>query len=332
MSDLPRLTLILGGARSGKSRHAEALIAQAERGCTYIATAQALDSEMRRRIAEHRARRPAHWATIEAPIDLPAALSGHAPGCVVLVDCLTLWLSNILLAERDIAADSDALVAALQACEATVICVSNEVGLGIVPDNALARAFRDAQGQLNQRIAALADRVVLMTAGQPTVVKDTSLPSVSSPRPAVVAAPNPRKPPRHQNTKVESPTAIPSSLDSIARDVVDCAFKVHSTLGPGLLESVYEACLALELESRGHGVARQVPVPIVYEGMSLSGAFRIDLLVDNALVVEVKAAEQPNPLFDAQLLTYLKLTGRRLGLVINFDVPLIKDGIRRLAR
>ncbi|MCC7045136.1 MAG: bifunctional adenosylcobinamide kinase/adenosylcobinamide-phosphate guanylyltransferase [Alphaproteobacteria bacterium] len=172
MTGLPYLTLVLGGARSGKSRYAEALVADSERGCTYIATAQALDDEMRQRIAEHRTRRPAHWATIEAPIDLPAALSGHAPDRVLLVDCLTLWLSNILLAERDIAADGDALVAALEACAAPVVCVSNEVGLGIVPDNALARAFRDAQGQLNQRVAAIADRVVLMTAGLSLVLKE----------------------------------------------------------------------------------------------------------------------------------------------------------------
>lgn len=329
MSDLPRLTLVLGGARSGKSRHAEALIEAAGLGCTYIATAQALDDEMRRRIAAHRAQRPAHWITIEAPLELAAALAGHTPDRPLLVDCLTLWLSNVLLAERDVETDTRALLAALRACRAPVVCVSNEVGLGIVPDNRLARAFRDAQGTLNQRLAALADRVVLMTAGQPTVVKCEG---VFSPVPAAPAGPSPGKPPRHQDTKEGGLPPIPPNLDAIAREVVDCAFKVHSTLGPGLLESVYETCLAHELETRGHRVLRQVPVPIVYEGLNLSGAFRIDMLVDNALVIEIKAADRPNPLFDAQLLTYLKLTGRRLGFVINFNVPVIKDGIKRLAR
>ncbi len=171
MNALPRLTLVLGGARSGKSRHAEALIAQSGRGCTYIATAQALDDEMRARIIEHRARRPKHWTTIEAPIELAAALGGRDPDRPLLVDCLTLWLSNVMLAERDVAADTDMLAAALEACAAPVVCVSNEVGSGVVPDNALARSFREAQGQLNQRIAAIADRVVLMTAGLPLVLK-----------------------------------------------------------------------------------------------------------------------------------------------------------------
>jgi adenosylcobinamide kinase/adenosylcobinamide-phosphate guanylyltransferase len=329
---LPRLTLVLGGARSGKSRYAEGLVEQAGGVCVYIATAQALDDEMRRRISAHRARRPAGWTTIEAPIDLAGALAGLPSDRPVLVDCLTLWLSNVMLAERDVAADTAALLDALRASAAPVVCVSNEVGLGIVPDNALARAFRDAQGTLNQRIAALADRVVLMTAGQPSLVKDDAALKGYSPPSVAHHELNARKPPRHQDTKEDEPAAIAASLDDIARTVVDSAFKVHSTLGPGLLESVYEACLAHELESRGHSVLRQVPVPIVYEGLRLSGAFRIDLLVDNALIVEVKAAERPNPLFDAQLLTYLKLTDRRLGLVINFNVPRIKDGIRRLVR
>jgi adenosylcobinamide kinase/adenosylcobinamide-phosphate guanylyltransferase len=171
LDGLPRLTLVLGGARSGKSRYAETLVERAGRGCVYIATAQARDDEMAARIAAHRARRPAGWATIEAPIDLPAVLADRDADRAVLVDCLTLWLANALLAGRDVEADTGALLVALAACAAPVVCVSNEVGLGIVPDNALARAFRDAQGRLNQRVAAIADRVVLMAAGLPLVLK-----------------------------------------------------------------------------------------------------------------------------------------------------------------
>lgn len=170
MKDLPRLTLVLGGARSGKSRYAEGLI-MAAGGGTYLATAQALDDEMRARIEEHRARRAYAWITLEEPLDLAGALARADAARPVLVDCLTLWLSNLMLAERDIDSAGDAVVAALNARTAPVVAVSNEVGLGIVPGNALARAFRDAQGTLNQRIALIADRVVLMVAGLPLVVK-----------------------------------------------------------------------------------------------------------------------------------------------------------------
>jgi len=171
MTDLPRLTLVLGGARSGKSSYAEALVRDAGRGCVYIATAQAFDDEMRDRIARHRADRPADWTTIEAPLDLVQAIGALPANRPVLVDCLTLWLSNTMLAERDVEAACDALLQALARAAPPVVCVSNEVGLGIVPDNALARRFRDAQGTLNQRIAAQADRVVLLTAGLPLVLK-----------------------------------------------------------------------------------------------------------------------------------------------------------------
>jgi adenosylcobinamide kinase/adenosylcobinamide-phosphate guanylyltransferase len=170
VKDLPRLTLVLGGARSGKSRYAEGLITAAGGG-TYLATAQALDDEMRARIAEHRARRAYAWTTLEEPLDLAGALTRADAARPVLIDCLTLWLSNLMLAGRDIDAAGDAVIAALNTRTAPVIAVSNEVGLGIVPDNALARAFRDAQGTLNQRIALLADRVILMVAGLPSVVK-----------------------------------------------------------------------------------------------------------------------------------------------------------------
>ena len=167
----PRLTLVLGGARSGKSRHAEMLVRRHPPPWTYIATAEAFDDEMGARIAEHRARREARWITLEAPRELSEVLAG--PQGIVLVDCLTLWLSNILLADRDVEAECDRLHCAIAARAAPTVLVSNEVGLGIVPDNALARRFRDAQGVLNQRVAAIADDVVLMTAGLPLVLKSS---------------------------------------------------------------------------------------------------------------------------------------------------------------
>jgi adenosylcobinamide kinase / adenosylcobinamide-phosphate guanylyltransferase len=165
------LTLVLGGARSGKSRHAEALITAGSPPWVYVATAEPLDDEMTARIAAHRARRGAGWRDVEAPRDLPDALARTAAGGAVLVDCLTLWLSNLMLADADIEAEAARLESALASMAAPVVLVSNEVGSGIVPDNALARRFRDAQGRLNQRIAARADRVVLMVAGLPLVVK-----------------------------------------------------------------------------------------------------------------------------------------------------------------
>lgn len=166
-----QLTLVLGGARSGKSRYAESLVTACPPPWTYVATAEPLDDEMRARIAEHRARRGADWRTVEAPFDLAEALQRNSAGGAVLVDCLTLWLTNRMLADADIEEDSARLEAVLSGIAAPVVVVSNEVGLGIVPDNALARRFRDAQGRLNQRIAARADRVVLMVAGLPLVVK-----------------------------------------------------------------------------------------------------------------------------------------------------------------
>ena len=165
-----RLTLVLGGARSGKSRYAEGLIAATPPPWIYVATAQALDAEMKERIAVHRARRGSNWRTTEAPHDIAAALSAH-PTTPILLDCLTLWLSNRMLADADIAAESERLERALRERTAPVFVVANEVGAGIVPDNALARRFRDQQGLLNQRIAALADLVVLMVAGLPVHVK-----------------------------------------------------------------------------------------------------------------------------------------------------------------
>ncbi|MEH3144267.1 MAG: bifunctional adenosylcobinamide kinase/adenosylcobinamide-phosphate guanylyltransferase [Methylobacterium frigidaeris] len=169
----PRLTLVLGGARSGKSAHAEALIERLPGPWTYIATAQAFDDEMRERIALHRARRPAGWETIDAPHDLAGSLAALPPGRPALVDCLTLWLTNVMLAEAaDLAAETAALVAACAAAPGPLVLVGNEVGLGIVPDNALARRFRDEAGRLNQRLAARAERVVMLVAGLPLTLKE----------------------------------------------------------------------------------------------------------------------------------------------------------------
>lgn len=171
---LPRLTLVLGGARSGKSTHAEMIVRSIPPPWAYIATAQALDAEMTERIATHRARRErsnAGWHTVEAPLELAVAVAA-AQEHAVLIDCLTLWLSNVMLAGREIAPACDELLAALRDAHVPIVAVSNEVGLGIVPDNALARRFRDAQGILNQRVAAIADVVILMAAGLPLVLKE----------------------------------------------------------------------------------------------------------------------------------------------------------------
>jgi len=160
------LTFILGGARSGKSRRAQMLAEALGGGFVFIATAQSFDDEMRDRIARHRTDRDQRWMTVEAPIDLARAIRDHAaPGQVLLIDCLTLWLTNLLLADRDTTAAIDDLVAALANASCPVFVVSNEVGLGIVPDNALARQFRDLAGHLHQRIAQVADRVEWMVAG-----------------------------------------------------------------------------------------------------------------------------------------------------------------------
>lgn len=165
------ITLVLGGARSGKSRYAEWLIGTCPKPWIYIATAEAKDDEMAARIAEHKARRAAGWQTVEAPHELPEALAAAPEGASVLVDCLTLWLSNLMHGSFDVEAMTVRLERALAARAGATVLVSNEVGLGIVPGNALARRFRDAQGALNQRIAAEAQRVVMMVAGIPVAVK-----------------------------------------------------------------------------------------------------------------------------------------------------------------
>lgn len=166
-----RLTLVLGGARSGKSRYAESLVTAGPKPWVYVATAEPRDDEMRARIAEHQARRAEGWQTIEAPLMLNEALRAAPVGSAVLVDCLTLWLTNAMLGAFDLDKTMAQLDDALASRDGATVLVANEVGLGIVPDNALARRFRDAQGVLNQRLAAQASRVVLMVAGLPLTVK-----------------------------------------------------------------------------------------------------------------------------------------------------------------
>lgn len=168
MTQHPRTILVLGGARSGKSRHAQALAESMATERIFIATGQAFDDEMRERVARHQADRDASWRTIEAPIALPQAIRDHGnKSAVLLVDCLTLWLSNLLLADADLDAAGDDLVSAIGEGSAAMLFVANEVGFGIVPDNALARRFRDAAGRLNQRLAAECDATDLVVAGIP---------------------------------------------------------------------------------------------------------------------------------------------------------------------
>lgn len=169
---LPRLTLVLGGARSGKSRYAERLVETAASAGTYCATAEPGDAEMAARIAAHRARRGPFWRTVEAPRALARAIDGEArPECPLLVDCLTLWLSNLMLEEARLDEEVATLRAALRDARGPVVLVANEVGLGLVPETPLGRRFRDHAGWLNQEIAALADRVVFVAAGLPLVLK-----------------------------------------------------------------------------------------------------------------------------------------------------------------
>jgi len=160
------IILFIGGARSGKSRLAQAEAERRPGNLIYIATAEGLDDEMRERIARHQADRDARWRTIDCPIDLPATIAREGvEGTVLLIDCLTLWLSNLMLGGHDIAAATAALAEALAIARGPVILVTNEVGLGIVPENALARRFRDEAGFMNQSIAASAGTVTFVVAG-----------------------------------------------------------------------------------------------------------------------------------------------------------------------
>jgi adenosylcobinamide kinase / adenosylcobinamide-phosphate guanylyltransferase len=170
---LPPLTLVLGGARAGKSRYAETLVEAAADCGTYCATAEAGDDEMAARIRTHRARRGAFWRTVEAPLALTETIIAETrPERPLLVDCLTLWLSNLMGADLPLDPAFASLHAALREAAGSVVLVSNEVGLGLVPQTRLGRDFRDAAGHLNQEMAALADRVVFVAAGLPLVLKD----------------------------------------------------------------------------------------------------------------------------------------------------------------
>ena len=173
-NSFPKISLVLGGAASGKSAFAEKLTRAADRPRVYIATAQAYDAEMKTKISRHRMDRGAGWTTIEQPYDLVEALQSAPIDAVILIDCLTLWLSNHLLAKSPLDGMANDLLETIDEQPMPVICVSNEAGLGVVPDNKLARAFRQAQGELNQQIAAHADLVVSVTAGIPMVLKGQS--------------------------------------------------------------------------------------------------------------------------------------------------------------
>lgn len=170
---LPKLSLVLGGAASGKSAFAENLVLQSGKAPVYIATAQVFDDEMAEKVARHRDMRGTGWTTIEEPLDLGPALAAITPHQTVLIDCATLWLTNVILGDHNVDEHTDALLSAIATCEGPIVIVSNEVGQGIVPDNALSRKFRNAQGALNQRIASEAGLVVAVMAGLPLVLKGT---------------------------------------------------------------------------------------------------------------------------------------------------------------
>jgi adenosylcobinamide kinase/adenosylcobinamide-phosphate guanylyltransferase len=179
LSSLAPVTLIIGGARSGKSAHGEALIENCRAGDgakpLYIATAEAGDGEMAARIERHKRRRGVRWETLEEPLEIAAALEANGRGGrAILIDCLTLWLSNLMGTGRDIGLETARLLGALDDLEGPVMLIANEVGLGIVPEGALAREFRDRAGALNQAMAARAERVVFMAAGLAMTLKDAA--------------------------------------------------------------------------------------------------------------------------------------------------------------
>lgn len=167
--------MVIGGAASGKSAVAERIINNSLKTKNYIATAQAFDDEMRAKIADHINVRGEGWATIEAPFDAAGAVASLPIGQTCLLDCATMWLTNHLLADADLAAETDRLLNALGTCKSDIVIVTNETGQGIVPDNKLARQFREEQGRLNIKLAALADRVVHVVAGIPNVIKGQPL-------------------------------------------------------------------------------------------------------------------------------------------------------------
>lgn len=169
--DLPKRTLVIGGAASGKSRYAEKLVIETGRPRNYIATAQAFDSEMVTKVAKHKTQRGAGWEIFEEPFEPWNAFANITPPNVILLDCATFWLSNILLEGRDLASAKETFFNGIEANSAHIVIVTNEVGMGVVPDNRLARQFRQEQGELNQKLAALCDLVVFVTAGLPMALK-----------------------------------------------------------------------------------------------------------------------------------------------------------------
>jgi adenosylcobinamide kinase/adenosylcobinamide-phosphate guanylyltransferase len=174
---MSRVTLVLGGARSGKSRHAETL-ATRHKQRIYLATAEIIDAEMRERVDLHRAQRGKGWQTLEVPLDLVAALrAADRPNGFILVECLTIWVNNLIYHDKDVADEVRRLCDTLPKLKGRVVLVSNEVGLGIVPDNALARRFRDEAGRANQALAAAADDVIFIAAGLPMVLKSPRPPA-----------------------------------------------------------------------------------------------------------------------------------------------------------
>lgn len=167
-----RVSLVLGGARSGKSRHAEALARDHRGRRIYLATAEIIDEEMRQRIALHRAQRAPGWETLEVPLELAEALGAvDHPKSFTLVECITVWINNLMYHGKDVAGEVKRLCELLPTLKGRVVLVSNEVGLGIVPDNPLARAFRDEAGRANQALATVADEVVFVAAGLPLALK-----------------------------------------------------------------------------------------------------------------------------------------------------------------
>lgn len=169
--NIEQLRLVLGGANSGKSLFAENLVRQSGRPRRYIATAQAWDDEMRAKISAHKAQRGTNWITLEAPLDLVGALALAKTNEIVLLDCVTLWLTNMMMAEQDITQATKSLCTALGEASCPVVVVSNEVGQGIVPNNAMARAFINYQGNLNQALANVAQEVFFVIAGLPQQLK-----------------------------------------------------------------------------------------------------------------------------------------------------------------
>jgi len=168
---LHKLTFVLGGAASGKSAIAEQIVNSSEKAKVYLATAQAFDIEMKQKIERHQKSRGGGWTTIEEPFEISQVVASQDVDAVLLIDCLTLWLTNILLAEQDLEEKFGEFLAVLSDLPCQTVLVSNEVGHGIVPDNALSRKFRSAQGQLNQRVAAKSDNVIAVMAGLPVVLK-----------------------------------------------------------------------------------------------------------------------------------------------------------------